>query len=66
MLIIWGEMDFIFDMEILEVWKKRFPDAEIHTIPDAHHYVLEDAPDEIIEEIGRFLKEHPLEDRGGV
>lgn len=66
MLIIWGERDFIFDMEILNIWRSRFPDAEVHTIPDAHHYVLEDAPDEIIERIGRFLRSNPISDRGRV
>ena len=28
MLILWGKGDFIFDMEILDVWKQRFPELE--------------------------------------
>ena len=55
-LIFWGEKDFVFDMDILDVWKKRVPKARFVTFPDAGHYVIEDAKDRIIEETVRFLK----------
>jgi len=65
MLMIWGAKDFIFDMDILEEWKRRFPDAEIEVFEDAGHFVLEDATDRIIARIGKFLRKHPLENGTG-
>ena len=43
MLICWGERDFVFDRHFLAEWQRRFPEAEVHSFPDAGHYVLEDA-----------------------
>lgn len=56
MLIAWGEQDFVFDHHFLEEWQRRFPNAEVHRFPDAGHYVLEDAGDELIPRIADFLK----------
>ena len=55
MLILWGEKDFVFDMDYLVEWQKRFPGAETHTFPDAGHYVLEDAATEVIAAMKVFL-----------
>jgi haloalkane dehalogenase len=60
MLICWGEKDFVFDKDFLAEWLRRFPQAEVHRFPDAGHYVLEDAADEIIELVQSFLKGHPM------
>jgi cis-3-alkyl-4-acyloxetan-2-one decarboxylase len=60
MLIIWGEKDFVFDNVFRDGWIKRFPDAEVHSYPDAGHYILEDAADEIIPIIKDFLKKNPI------
>lgn len=54
-LICWGGMDFVFDDHFLKEWQRRFPDAEVHRIADAGHYVLEDAGDEIAAHVERFL-----------
>jgi len=43
MLICWGERDFVFDADFLSRWQLHFPHAEVHSFPDAGHYVLEDA-----------------------
>lgn len=59
-LICWGERDFVFDRDYLAEWRRRFPRAEVHGFPEAGHYVLEDAPDRVIEVLGAFLKRHPL------
>jgi len=54
-LICWGERDFVFDLEFLKEWERRFPAAEVHRFPKAGHYVLEDAFDRIFPLIHRFL-----------
>ncbi len=64
MLICWGERDFVFDRHFLEEWRRRFPAAEVHSFPDAGHYVLEDAGDEILLLIRDFLRRHPLASEG--
>ena len=56
MLILWGEHDFVFDMEFLLEWQRRFPDAKVKTFKDGGHYVLEDAADRIIPMIRNFLE----------
>jgi pimeloyl-ACP methyl ester carboxylesterase len=55
-LIFWGMKDkFILPLE-LEKWKKKLPNATIVTFDDAGHFVQEEKPDEMIQEISRFLK----------
>jgi len=54
-LLLWGMKDFVFDEHFLAEWQKHFPHAEVKTWPDAGHYLLEDAPDEAIANIERFL-----------
>jgi haloalkane dehalogenase len=60
MLICWGMRDFVFDQHFLAEWQRRFPAAEVHPFEDAGHYVLEDAADEIIPLIQRFLPAHEV------
>lgn len=61
MLICWGKGDFVFDMDYLNEWKRRFPDAESHVFKEAGHYILEDAPDAVVQVIQNFLERHPLQ-----
>ncbi len=56
MLICWGDRDFCFTSFFLEAWKKQYPHAIIHRFPQAGHYVLEDALDEILPLIQRFME----------
>ncbi len=58
MLILWGVHDFVFDVDFLLEWRRRFPDAKVNTFKDAGHYVLEDAEDRIIPIVKNFLKCH--------
>lgn len=59
MLIGWGGKDFCFDDHFLDEWRKRTPHAEIHRFADAGHYVLEDAHEEIVPLVKRFLGVEP-------
>lgn len=61
MLLIWGQHDFVFDLDYLEQWQQRFPAAECHLLPAAGHYLLEDEPQQILGYIQDFLKKHPLD-----
>ena len=58
-LILWGEKDFVFDRHFLDVWRGFLPAAEVHCFPNAGHYVLEDAGEEILPLIGDFFERHP-------
>ncbi|MBL8795817.1 MAG: alpha/beta hydrolase, partial [Planctomycetia bacterium] len=60
MLIGWGLRDFVFDRHFLAEWERRFPAAEVHRFKDAGHYILEDAGEEILPLVRKFLAEHPL------
>ena len=54
-LICWGLKDFVFDRHFLDEWKRRFPSAEVHAFPDCGHYILEDAQEEVVPLIKRFI-----------
>lgn len=54
-LIFWGMKDFIFDEHFLNVWRRLYPKAEVHEYPDCGHYILEDAREEIIPLIKKFI-----------
>ena len=55
MLIGWGLLDFVFDRAFLAEWQRRFPAADSIVLPDAGHYVLEDAAEELLPAIESFL-----------
>ena len=59
-LICWGAKDFVFDDHFLDEWRRRWPHAEVHRFADCGHYVLEDARDEVIEQVLAFFAAHPL------
>jgi pimeloyl-ACP methyl ester carboxylesterase len=65
MLICWAMGDFVFDAGYLEEWRRRFPQAEVHTFAAAGHYLLEDAPEATTRLVRRFLAAHPLPQAGG-
>jgi pimeloyl-ACP methyl ester carboxylesterase len=47
--VIWGGRDFCFNDRFLGRWAGIYPEAVIHRIENAGHYVLEDAADEALE-----------------
>ncbi|MBI1998629.1 MAG: alpha/beta fold hydrolase [Deltaproteobacteria bacterium] len=60
MLIIWGERDPVFVPALLGDWLRWFPEASVKRIPDAGHYVLEDAYEKIIPWVREFLEQNPV------
>lgn len=49
-LICWPMKDPAFNPRVLEDWRTRLlPDAEVHEIEDASHYLQEDAPERVID-----------------
>ena len=55
MLVGWGGKDFVFNGPFLAEWRRHFPAAAVHEFPDAGHYVMEDAADEIIALVRGFV-----------
>jgi haloalkane dehalogenase len=54
--IIWGGRDFCFNDYFLARWRQIFPQASAERIPDAGHYVLEDAGDDALGLAEGFLQ----------
>lgn len=54
-LILWGKKDFCFHDYFLNRWREIYPHAAVKTFENAGHYVLEDAGDEIIAELKKFI-----------
>jgi len=54
-LMCWGGKDFVFDHHFLAEWERIYPEAEVHRFADCGHWILEDASEEIIPLIRRFI-----------
>jgi len=54
-LMCWGGKDFVFDQHFLAEWERVYPEAEVHRFADCGHWILEDASEEIIPLIRRFI-----------
>jgi len=59
-MIAWGAKDFVFNKHFLKKWQEIFPDAKIHLVPDAGHYVVEDAHERILPWMQDFFQRNPL------
>ena len=57
MLLIWGMKDWCFTPHFYDEFCQRFPNAQKHPVPDAGHYIFEDATEELIQEARTFLEE---------
>lgn len=55
MLLCWGGRDFCFNEVFYREWQHRFPDARCYYFPEAGHYLLEDAFEEVRDKIVGFL-----------
>jgi len=54
-LVIWGLQDPVFHRGFLEGWRQRVPNAEIHALDGASHWVVDEAPERILALMGEFL-----------
>lgn len=59
-LVVWGMKDFCFNESFLDRWKTYFPDAEVHEVDEAGHYIVEDAYEDIIPWMIQFFKRNPI------
>lgn len=55
--IVWGMKDWCFRPECLERFEALFPHAKVRRLADVGHYVMEEAADEVIEELRACLAE---------
>ena len=55
-LIAWGAKDFVFDDAFLRQWRKYLPQAKVHVMADAGHYILEDAAEEVVPLVADFIR----------
>ena len=54
--LIWGMKDWCFRPECLDRFVSHWPNANVTRIPDAGHYVVEDAADEVGDMVSKFLE----------
>ena len=54
-MICWGDLDPVFDKHFLAEWRRHWPHAEVHQFADCGHYLLDDAPVEVIEHMRNFF-----------
>lgn len=53
--LIWGMRDWCFTPHFLDRFLEFFPQAEVHRLSDAGHYVVEDAHERIAPIVERFV-----------
>jgi pimeloyl-ACP methyl ester carboxylesterase len=53
--LIWGMRDWCFRPDCLDRFLEAWPRAEVHRLADVGHWVVEDAPDESLDLVNRFL-----------
>lgn len=59
-LVIYGEQDVMVDPAKARESFAGLPNATHHTIADAGHSVVWDAPDDVASQMGEFLAKHPF------
>lgn len=53
--LIWGMRDWCFTPAFLQRFQQFFPNSETHQLANASHYLVEDAPHEVIAAMEKFL-----------
>ncbi len=54
--LVWGLRDFVFNRRLFLDWRARFPQAPALILPEAGHYLMEDAPEPICAFIAKFIE----------
>ena len=54
-ILIWGLKDPIFSVSMINWWEKIYPGIKVYQIENASHFLQEDAPQEIISIIQKFI-----------
>ena len=57
-MLMWGMKDWCFRPECLERFQSHWPNAEVHEMEEAGHYVVEDEKDRAVEALVKFLERH--------
>jgi haloalkane dehalogenase len=65
-MFVWGMRDWCFTPWFLDRFLDFFPQAEVHRLADAGHWVVEDAHERIVPLVADFLSRHPLPDAASV
>jgi haloalkane dehalogenase len=60
-LLVWGMRDWCFTPAFLRRFQEFFPLAKVCRLNEAGHYVMEDAPQQVLAAIQAFLQRHPGE-----
>ena len=55
-MLVWGMKDWCFRPECLDRFEGYWPEAEIHRLADAGHYVVEDAAPKVQQLVASFLQ----------
>jgi haloalkane dehalogenase len=55
--LIWGMRDWCFRPDCLDRFAQAWPRAEVHRLDDVGHWVVEDAPEESLAVVEKFLAE---------
>lgn len=53
-LLVWGTHDRLLPASQAEIWLANLPDATFLSVPEAGHFVMQEAPD-VMTSIGDFL-----------
>lgn len=53
--IVWGEQDRWLSVDQAVRLAREIPDARLHVVPDAGHFIMEDAPDRVAEILHHFF-----------
>lgn len=58
-IIIWGLQDPVFPKSTIDWWRKVYPGTKVYELPEASHFLQEDAPEKIVKLIQKFLRKNP-------
>ena len=57
---IWGMQDWCFTPACLERFLETLPNADVRRLDDVGHWVMEEAPEQVVATVQQFLAKHPL------